>query len=675
MPGQTVFVHARSEEPGVRPSNYGTALAFATSGIAPPTGLSSTADVTDGSKALLAWTVGAGSAFTDVFVRLQSDPISADVRVATVLPGSTGYPLAGLTPGTSYTASVQHRAANGELSSKATITFTAGSTTIALKVPTGVHAVVGSTDAAGIAVVDGTYGIDVTATEIPGRIEFWEAVETGVGTGVYGAATVVSVAASVAGAVTSYRNIAPHDGLRRQLTARHVRTGAAPSDFTYPVSMDPWGAAILANIVAELTNVHWSEDDIVATIMFTRSAPVAEVWAAYAYVPASSGNYDYATLVAPYVGPIAAGWNSYVVPRPKDGFVTLVQLEPRLADLSSGPVRRLVITASVQVPHVELDDLETATTGTQWWKITERGIPVSSVQVQTQVGTNPISAFGPPTRSPGGTSVVRHDVLGDGEYEHDVLLDPTRQSWIMPRLILSNGDPPIVLGPFGFDRDKLPNLASVAVAGSVVTILGDTDTKSVGLYAKSPGTWKYEIDGLSAAIDVTAVGTNGVAGLASGTSGVFTAKVLSDLVAYIGMGTFSDARDVTVLNGGTPSAASWSTVQVAAPPYNGSDEVTITLKTSAAPSGWTVKVYLLESSPASASPPTTDATAMLSPTLSAPPAAATAYTYIATNQRSVADSHSSTVSLRIRADLLDNTGAVKDTKTATAFWYTGGGFV
>jgi hypothetical protein len=464
------------------------------------------------------------------------------------------------------------------------------------------------------------------------------------------------------------------DGKRRRLSARSV-LGASTSAWTTDIEILPSTLLPLSNYavpIALLGNMQWSTTDSAATFTFVPLVPTSEVWAAYLVVSAAASP-DFSVLSA-LVTPLPAGATSFVVPMPPDGYVTIVQIEGRDSSLVAGTVWRQAITATSQVPHLTSDDLETATTGTELIQLTERGLSVVSVQVQTQLGSGAFSSWGPPARGPGAVSVVRGGVLGPLAYEHDVPLDATRQTWITFHYTLANGAV-ITTNPFGFDRDKLPNLASATVAGSIVTILGDVDTKSVGLYAKSPGTWKYEIDGLSAAIDVTAVGTNGVAGLASGTSGVFTAKVLSDLVAYIGTGTLSDARDVTVLNGGTAPASVLSTVQVVAPTYSGSDQASITLKASAAPAGWTVKVYLLESSPSSASSPTTDATSLLTPTLSAPPTAATSYAYTVANPRSVQDSHSSTVSLRIRADLLDNTGTVKDTKTATAYWYTGGGFV
>jgi hypothetical protein len=108
--------------------------------------------------------------------------------------------------------------------------------------------------------------------------------------------------------------------------------------------------------------------------------------------------------------------------------------------------------------------------------------------------------------------VVRGGLLGTGQYEHDVTLDATRLAWIMPRLTLDNGAPPKTLGPFGFDRDKRPNIVSVSLTGTVLSILCDTDTKSIRV-TNSAVTWIYEADGLSLTVDVSKTGTNGAAGL------------------------------------------------------------------------------------------------------------------------------------------------------------------
>lgn len=244
-PGNTVYVRARSEQANHRPSAYSTAVSVATLGFSAPTSLTATPDATDGSRCVLAWAIGTGAStlVTDVFLRLQIEPAGSDILRDTLLAGSVAALLDGLTPGTAYTASVQHRdPVTGATSTKTTVNFTAGAGTLILPSPTLPMGIVGRTTAGGVPRIDGTYGLNVTAAVLPGTIEFWEAVETGVASGVYGTAVRVDSVAAAVGRPTEFRRIAPNDKLRRSLTARHVRTGVTSSAFTSAVVVDPWGA-------------------------------------------------------------------------------------------------------------------------------------------------------------------------------------------------------------------------------------------------------------------------------------------------------------------------------------------------------------------------------------------------------------------------------------------------
>lgn len=100
---------------------------------------------------------------------------------------------------------------------------------------------VGVSSGGGAPHLDGTYGMAVWATAFPSTVEFWEAVETAVGSGTYGSFAVVGAPVpSVQGDWTVYRRIAPNDGLRRQIKARHVKDGATASAFTAAVTVSPW---------------------------------------------------------------------------------------------------------------------------------------------------------------------------------------------------------------------------------------------------------------------------------------------------------------------------------------------------------------------------------------------------------------------------------------------------
>lgn len=418
--------------------------------------------------------------------------------------------------------------------------------------------------------------------------------------------------------------------------------------------------------LGELGNVQWTVVAGVTTVTFQRNATTSEVWAAAMLAPNSSSP-DW-NAVAAAVGPLPAGATSFVVPTPADGQVTLVQLEPRHVDLSPGVVRRLLVTATPQPPVYTVDDLETATTFTQWIQFIERGIPVSLVESAVQLGTTPATAFTTPTRGPGATSVVKGGVLGPLAYEQDGPRDASRTNWVGFRETLATVPPQQIILPwFGFDRDTNPNLGQVTVdsTGRYVTISGDNDTKAVGLYLKSPGTWKYEVDGAFAIIDVQALGTNGVAGLAAATSGTFTAKALGDPVASISGGTLSDNRDVIAPNGGSAATATWSLVAAGAPP-SGSFIMPITLKATSAPGGWTARLWI--SDPSTVTP--TDVSATVSPALVAIPIVNTAYQYTANNARVAAGPGTRTVTVSVRAELLDGSSVVQDTITRMVTYYT-----
>jgi hypothetical protein len=432
-----------------------------------------------------------------------------------------------------------------------------------------------------------------------------------------------------------------------------------------------------------LSNIQRTDTDTDSTISWTPGPDVAEVWAAYAVKDAPEQDGDW-PAVAALVYPLADGVRSLTVPRPTDQQITMVQLEPHRADLSVGIVKRLVITATPQVPTWEPDDLETATTGTQWLSFTERGIAIVAVDMQTQVGTNPISAIGPPTRGPGDASTVKGVPLGAFEYEFDVPLDATRQSWIVVGYTLSNGTR-IGMPPFGFDRDKLPNLLSIVqdpVTPTKLTITGDSDTKSIGIYS-SYYSYGYEADGNVLEFDRARPGnlpTFANLGLASGFSDLLLIRAWAvPIVALTGnhvnaLGSFSDLVDEKPLamwnsvgagGSGAPDAT-WLQVFGYGPGGDGSQDITIYLEASSAPAGWSVVLAIDEDGGI----PETDETANVSPTLSVPPVTLTAYTWTSSYARVPRDDTTRLITLRLRADLVDNVGQVRDTRSTTVGWYT-----
>lgn len=254
--GTTVYVRARSE--GVltsRPSNYGTAAGLTLSSINNPTSVTATPSVTDASLCVLAWTPGSGTSadVTDIWLRKSGEAFTKAVRVITLNPGSNRYTLEGLTAGVAYIASVQHRdPSTHDVSDPIDVSFTAGSTARTLAAPVYPAGFAGALDENGVPQRDGVYGMACVAAERPGFVEVSVAIETAVGSGSYGSFSVLGTVPSVNASWTIAQAVAPNDGLRRQLKARHVGEGATSSAYTSVVTVLPWTPQGLPGYPTEL---------------------------------------------------------------------------------------------------------------------------------------------------------------------------------------------------------------------------------------------------------------------------------------------------------------------------------------------------------------------------------------------------------------------------------------
>lgn len=243
--GLTIYVRARTERKRERASNWGATVGVSLSSVANPTGLTATPDGADGSLCLLTWTPGAGTSqdTVDVYVRLATEAFSQGKKIETLSPGSVRYLLQNLVPGTAYIASVQYRDSySHDTSDEIDVAFTAGASTRVLSAPVYPFPFAGSRDEAGIPRRDGIYGIGVLAAELPGLVEVAIALETGIGTDVYGSFVIQPTPVpSILGNWTTFSLSAPNDGRCRKLKARHVATGATSSAYSTPdVTVLPW---------------------------------------------------------------------------------------------------------------------------------------------------------------------------------------------------------------------------------------------------------------------------------------------------------------------------------------------------------------------------------------------------------------------------------------------------
>jgi hypothetical protein len=425
-----------------------------------------------------------------------------------------------------------------------------------------------------------------------------------------------------------------------------------------------------------LSDLRETDGDTTSVISFTRGLDVAEVWGASAVIDLPLADSDWDTVVGT-LAPLAG--DSITVTRPADQQATLVQLVPYREDGTAGTVVRRVLYGVPQPPTAEYDDAEDGTTGTQWLRLTERGIPVASVTAQTQDETSAFSAFAAPTRGPGDASVVKGGTLGALEYEQDVPLSSIkgRQTFIRFQWFLGNGK--TVTSPdFAFDADRVPTLIDMRVSGTKITAVGDSDTQSLRV-ARSDGAWIVTMDGQFGTVDVAQADPDGTAGLAAGegnTFGVYAWNVPAQF--QIGdpvPGRAFDLRSTRVTNGavtgdgsgGEPiTIAAWRSVSASAPPPDGSTDIGITLQANAAPAGWTTKDYISEDGSA----PTTDETANLSPALSTPPTSATAYSWTS-SYASVPPDGTNTlrVTVRVKAVLIDGSGVVQDAREVQVTFY------
>lgn len=261
--GRTLYARTRSWKTGSRPSDWTTPVSVALSSVNNPSGLAAASVAGDGSQEDITWTPGASTADfdTDVYVRANGAAFSTAVRQGGgLLPGSVAFRLQNLTPGAQYIASVQHRdPRTGDKSNAVDVSFTAGASTLTLNPPTNPYGFVNSTqrvitfgnsNSGSLPTRDAIYGIAVVAVEFPGRVEVYEALETSIGSGVYGTSASAGFVDAVSGDWTVWQGKAPNDRLRRQLKARSVREGCTSSGFTSIVTVKPWDTPVLLPVVS-----------------------------------------------------------------------------------------------------------------------------------------------------------------------------------------------------------------------------------------------------------------------------------------------------------------------------------------------------------------------------------------------------------------------------------------
>jgi hypothetical protein len=227
----TVWVRMRAEpELGGVPGAWSDWQSEALDCIPAVTGLSADAGGNCTEEAIT-WTVG--DADLPVRVRWKLTAATDYTNVVILPAGSVQYTIGGLVPGSAYTVEVAHLDLSpfSGAGTVATDTWTACGDVPVLNPPI---------DPLGFTNGAGTYGMEVTGTEFPSNTVFEEAIETAVGSGVYGAYTVVASPATTAGRI-HFESFRANDGLTVSLKAKHTRSGWTDSAYTTPVIVDPWG--------------------------------------------------------------------------------------------------------------------------------------------------------------------------------------------------------------------------------------------------------------------------------------------------------------------------------------------------------------------------------------------------------------------------------------------------
>lgn len=499
-PGRTVGVIARSEQPDARPSNWTAPVTVTLVVLDAPTAVTATPDASDASRCVVAWTIGAnaGAARVDVFLRLATELSAAAVRQNTLEPGSTGYTLRDLTPGADYVVGVQHReAARGETSALVEVSFTAGASAPTPVPPEDPFPFAGQQDASfGLPQLDGLYGLAVAATVLPSLVEVLEAVETAPGSGTFGAAVVVGRVGAVQGDWTLWQNVAPDDGLARQLTARTVASNGTSAE-TDPVQVVPWTPLPLlpyatASGVRALRN--WrrvAEDALTRTFGFVWGALVFRAWVYLRERPifdTTSNPYpnpdDPSDSLVPDQVLKPEDGDTLVVTKPTAGLRLYGQVEARDRDLRVTWLRRFVIEPTGALA-VLIAPRESAGSGSLDITVTDpAGVlaAVHPVQFRRTVDQ--------------ATTVVDPSTTSGSRYTRTEPLDPKHSVRLEPLLHYADGTQQ-VLAAYTFDADRIADVIAgptVSYDGSTATVTARYDTDATAgaaqaFYRYDGGAW------------------------------------------------------------------------------------------------------------------------------------------------------------------------------------------
>lgn len=244
--GEKVWVRAQSKDSQQNlPSPWTAWISVTLTALTTPTGITVVAGANDTEK-IIRWSLPDAAGPLRIRWKLTGD---ADwIRTVTLPINTVEYTITDLIPGgggiSGEVARIDDPPSPGE-SAAGTFSFTPGAVSPSLPVPWSPAGWAGTQDSLGaLGDVDGSFGLDVTAAKWPAYIEVEVAVETAVGSGVYGTFALEANPLVLQGYRTRTRFTfwAPNDRLRRKLRARHSLPGYTSSSYTAEVVVSPWVA-------------------------------------------------------------------------------------------------------------------------------------------------------------------------------------------------------------------------------------------------------------------------------------------------------------------------------------------------------------------------------------------------------------------------------------------------
>lgn len=372
---------------------------------------------------------------------------------------------------------------------------------------------------------------------------------------------------------------------------------------------------------------------------------------------------------------ITAGAIAHTFTTPPEGYLRYFRLVPLSLPADGSSIHTgsnrdgIVFPKSAQAPVAQMRWTDNGVTLTAWIELQDRGIPVTAVRGLTQVANAATVIVPTPTRGPGGASVYLGGTLASGQYEQDATLDSYRTTRVGFEVRLATLEVLTFWTP-AHDRNRMPEFATgLRVEGTVIYVEGDDDTISFKVERIDGPTWSRTVDNWTGAVDVALPDDAANGGLAIDTFGFYRVTLYSDPAADIDVDTLTATADVVVQNGTpAPPASSWESVTLTEPSI-GSDVMGITLDADAAPAGSYAIVRARAQVGGAAWEDLGDVTADLSPTLSAPPTASTAYAWASGYTRIAKNYSKPILTLEATAAIYDVTDTLLDKVTETKQWY------